>query len=193
MRGFRKKTKKQIEANIRAREFQRDEEDRIIVNMTVRDDSNFLSVFSESDTPVINDDVAEYLEYWTCTVPPHEPLTLRVHSCCIDAEEEVLYRRGIQEYYTREYIANEQVLKKNRLLVFFLTVTGILVLFLMAMYDYHIGHAIWTEVIDIVAWVLLWEAVDVGVLENRSLLENRWRYLSYLSMKVEYLCEDKTN
>ncbi len=41
---------------------QRDEQGRIIINMTVKDDSEFLSRFSERSTPVISSEVAEFLE-----------------------------------------------------------------------------------------------------------------------------------
>ena len=47
--------------------------------------------------------------------------------------------------------------------------------------------SLWSSVIDIVAWVLLWEAVDIGVLEARVTAIKRKRFLAYLSMKTEYI------
>ncbi len=44
--------------------------------------------------------------------------------------------------------------------------------------------------IDIIAWVLLWEAVDIGVFETRSLRLKRRRFLAYLAMKVEYMTSE---
>lgn len=169
------------------RRYSRDEENRIVVNMTVNDDSNFLSVFSQSDTPVISTDVAEFIENSTDSILPKEPLTLRIHSDCIDDREKELYRSGIKEYYSEKNIANERELKRNNMIMILLTIAGVFVLALQLVFEYKTGNLIWSEVLNIVAWVFLWEAVDIGAFENRHLRWKKKRYLSYLSMKIEYI------
>lgn len=166
--------------------YQKDEEKRVIVNMTVKDDSDFLSVFSENDTPVISTGVADFIEYSTNAIHPKEKLTLKIHSNCIDDREKVLYKEAIKEYYTEKYIANERELKRNNVIAFFLTLAGVLVLALKIFFEYRVSSLIWSEVVDIVAWVLLWEAVDISFFGNRALRIKRRHYLSYLDMKVEY-------
>ena len=79
-------------------QYKRDNENRIVIDMTVKDDSDFLSVFSQSDTPVISSEVAEFIENSTDSILPKEQLTLRIHSDCIDDNEKVLYRESIKEY-----------------------------------------------------------------------------------------------
>lgn len=179
--------KKDADIQMKMRRRQRDEEDRVLIHMTVKNDENFLSVFSESETPVISTEVAEFIENSTHSVPPRESLTLRIHSRCIDDREKVLYKKAIKEYYMEKYIANEQELKRNRLTVLLLTMAGVATLAAALLFDYHIGNAIWSEVIDIVAWVFLWEAVDIGVFENRMARSKKLRYLAFLSMKVAYV------
>lgn len=169
------------------RTYQRDEEDRIIVNMTVKDDSNFLSVFSEKDTPVISTEVADFIEHSTTSVNPKERLTLKIHSDCIDDQEKALYREAITEYYTEKYIANKRELKRNNIITLLLTVMGVTVLALAILFEYRMNSLIWYEVIDIVAWVLLWEAVDISAFGNRALRIKQKYCLAYLSMKVEYV------
>ena len=51
---------------------------------------------------------------------------------------------------------------------------------------FRINSNIWSEVVDIAAWVFLWEAVDIGTFKNRELRLKRKRYLAYMSMKVEF-------
>ena len=171
----------------KGRKFQRDSENRIIVNMTVKDDSDFLSVFSENATPVVSTQFAEFIENSTNSIHPKEQLTLRIHSNCIDDEEKVIYREAITEYYTEKYIASERERKRNNIVSFLLTLAGIFVLALEIIFDYKIGNPIWTEVIDIVAWVLLWEAVDISVFTNRALRVKCKRCLAYASMHIEYV------
>lgn len=165
----------------------RDSDGRIIVDMTVNDDTNFLSVYSENPSPVICTEAAAFIENCTAAIPPHEQLTLRIHSDCIDDLEKEIYRRAISEYYRKQYSANEIERKRNNLIVFLLTAAGVLTLlaevFLLEFTDYQI----WAEMIDIVAWVLLWEAVDISIFRNKALRMKRKRYFSYISMKIEYI------
>ena len=51
--------------------FQRDEKGRVLITMLVKDDSSFLSEFSKTETPIISDAVADFLEDST-----HSPFTL---------------------------------------------------------------------------------------------------------------------
>ena len=115
-----------------SRRFQRDDENRVIINMTVKDDSNFLSVFSQSDTPVINTEVAEFIENSTNSVLPKEQLTLRIHSDCIDDTEKAIYREAIKEYYREKRIADSRELNRNNIIALLLTVAGVAVLICMA-------------------------------------------------------------
>ena len=185
-RKFRER-KKEADRQMKARKYKRDDSGRIIIQMNVKDDANFLSEFSESATPVISTEVAEFIENETNAVPPNEDFTLQVYNDCIDDREEKVYSAAIKEYYMQKYIANEREIKRNRFAVLLLGIAGILVLAAELIFDYRVGNALWSSVIDIVAWVLLWEAVDIGVLEARVTAIKRKRFLAYLSMKTEYI------
>ncbi|MBR2926594.1 MAG: hypothetical protein IKC31_03330 [Clostridia bacterium] len=163
--------------------FEYDEEGRAIIDMTVSDDSSFLSVYSKHASPVISSEVAEFIENSTRSLPPKQALTLRIHSDCIDGREKELYRSAIGEYYSEKYHAERNELQFNFWAVLFLTLAGVVALVLAFWVDHHI----WSEVIDIAAWVFLWEAVDIGAFKNRESRHMRRRCLSYLSMKIEYV------
>ncbi len=186
MKSTIREIEKQADRKWKERKYQKDEDGRAILHMTVKNDDAFLSEFSESETPVIASQVAEFIEDRTYAIPPTEALTLRIHSDCIDEREEELYTQAIREYYLARYIANAEEIKKNRFWVIILGLLGVLVLTAEILYDYIVGNAIWTEVIDIVAWVLLWEATDIGLLATRDLRIKKKRLLAYLDMKVEY-------
>lgn len=175
-------------ANQRMREqtHQRDEEGRVILHMTVENDEGFLSAFSESGDPVISTDVADFLEETTHAVLPREPLTLRIHSQCIDDKEKELYRRAIKEFYTQRYIANQRELRRHLLAVFALAILGVGMLAFRIIFEACYANEIGIEVMDIIAWVFLWEAVDVGAFQSRLMRLKRQRYLAFLDMRVEY-------
>lgn len=182
----RKRIKKEIQEKSEQRKLVRDENGSIVINMIVKDDDGFLSEFSKYETPIISNDVAEFLEDSTQSVLPAEKLTLNVESDCIDEQEKVVYTKAIKEYYTERYVGNEREIKRNWLLVGVLAVLGVLFLAAAIFFDNSLNQTLWAEVIDIVAWVFLWEAVDIGVFHCRSLRVKRLRYLSFIAMTINY-------
>ena len=177
-----RQTKKDVDQRLSGRRRNRDSEGCIIIDMTVKNDDDFLSVYSTSQTPVISTGVAEFIENSTHSISPREHFALHIHSNCIDEGEKTEYAAAIKEYYAEKYIANKKELNLNRIIISILTLVGVIVLALA----FQIENAVWSEVIDIAAWVLLWEAVDIGVFKNREINLRRQRYLAYMSMKIVY-------
>lgn len=172
---------------IESKRREKDENGRAVINMTVKNDDSFLSAFSTTDAPIISSEVAEFLENSVENILPTEKLALCIHNSCIDSKEENLYRKGIKEYYSEKYISNEQKLKHNKMLVSLFGLVGVLILALAVYIGYHYDSPVWTEVIDIVAWVFVWEAVDIGAFQNRTLRVNRMRYHNLANMDVKFL------
>jgi len=81
-------------------------------------------------------------------------------------------------------------LSQNNVTAALLALAGVLCLGLMFVTERFGGNAIWTEVIDIVAWVFLWEAVDILFFRNRKLKGDKLRYVSFMNMNIEYLGGD---
>ena len=177
--------KKKADKSIAERVVKRDEDGNAIINMTVADDSYFLSPFAISDKPVIDNEVANFLENRTKGFLPKEQFTLNVYSDCIDDGEKKIYSKAIKEYFSEHYVANEREVERNVILSFILAVVGIAVLVLMIALENFFG-VIWTEVLDIVAWVFLWEAVYLYFFHNRSLKLKRYRYLALMSMNIRF-------
>ena len=167
-------------------ELKRDSENRIIIDMNVKDDSDFLSVYSTGEVPVINGEVAEFIENNTASVNPKENLTLRIYSTVIDDEEKALYKKAIKSYYTEKYKANGIELKKAHIISAILLIMGIFVLALAVLADYFFESDVWPEVIDIFAWVLIWESADISIFKSNLLRTNKKRYSSFINMNVEY-------
>lgn len=180
------KLQKILRENMVGREYRRDDEDRVVVDMYVKDDTNFLSEFSSNDTRVIDGSVAEFLENATHALPPSEPLALHIKSDCIDETEQRLYKAAIKEYYTEKYRANQREWRIQNRIALILGALGVLLLAFSVFWQYRFGGVIWAEVIDIAAWVFVWEAVDTKFFKMRELSHWRKRYAALISMKIEY-------
>ena len=187
MKQQRKEIKREVKKQSSERKYKRDADGRVIIDMTVKDDTDFLSAFSTGDTPVISSEVAEFLENSTHSILPKEQLTLRIHSDCIDDNEKEEYRQAIKEYYTERYITNDRELKRNAVIVLLLALAGVITLALAFFIEHQTANLFWTEVVDIIAWVFLWEAVDISAFKNRGLRLKRFRHLAFMSMRIEYI------
>lgn len=181
-----KKSKKDLCPNLPEKQYRHDDEGRIIIDMNVKDDTDFLSVFSATETPVISSEVAEFLENSTHSIRPDEQFTLRIKSNCIDETEQQIYKDAIKAYYAERYRANERELKIHNRIALCLAILGVLVLAFAIFWEYFMQSVLWAEVIDIVAWVFLWEAVDIKFFKTRELALQRKRYGALFSMKIEY-------
>ena len=182
-----KRSEKDIlrEAERRALERRTDAEGRAIIPMTVRDDSDFLSPFSEGATPLISADVAEYLEEKTEELPRGKELVLQIRSGCIDPAEQEAYRLGVKEFYLIRYLSVRRELRRNLLLALILAAAGMLLL-ATHLIDTHLGLPYWMELTDIVAWVFVWEAVDTLVFGSHEFRTQKRRYLAFMDMKIEF-------
>lgn len=156
------------------------------INMTVMDDGDFLSPYSPTDTPIVSGDVAEFLENGANKFLPKQSIELNVYSNCIDDDEKAVYDEAIRNYFNLKLDGMKLALRRNLIVSVIFTVIGILGLVAMVLIDHFFGKAIWTEVVDIFAWVFVWEAVDQFFIERRKLLLDRKKYQAFTEMKINY-------
>ena len=49
------------------------------------------------------------------------------------------------------------------------------------------NSVLWMRVFDIVAWVFIWEAVDIIAFKCKELKINQLKYLNLIDMKIEFI------
>ena len=59
-------------------------------------------------------------------------------------------------------------MKRNYILALIMFIIGVLVFSLMFILDHFFANSLglWKEVIDVVAWVFIWESVDIAFIEK---------------------------
>ncbi|MBQ7924313.1 MAG: hypothetical protein IJ329_03300 [Clostridia bacterium] len=180
--------KRELKNRRGAREKERDNDGRVIVDFCVHSDDDFLSPYSLRSSAELSTDAGEFIERSLETVPVKEQVRLRVHSNVITNEEQVAYTEAISSFYHDKY---ESVRREKRRLVVLAAVMAIIgVLALTVMIGLEVTGtrtAVISEIIDVFAWVFLWEAVDLLCFQLLALRLKSWRYLSLLACVVEYL------
>lgn len=144
-----------------------DEENRAILTLKVTDNTNFLSPFY-FEKPVISNDVAEYLKLNKRLLLWKIGLTIHIKSNVITDKEKELYAKAIKEYFKTSIIYDTRKKKTNYILSTILFLIGILVFAFMFLLDYLFADSLglWKEVIDVIAWVFIWEAIDIAFIER---------------------------
>lgn len=179
-----KELKRQMDARVRHDEIERDEEGRAVISMTVLKDEDFLSDFSAGSRPVVSSEVAEFLGESAMGLMPKEPLCIQIYSDCIDEREEKVYFSALREYYVRHYKQNQRDLRRNLLLSLIMAIIGVLGLTAVVLLSFFGDMPVLVEVIDIFAWVFLWEAVDQFFLERGVLRIERNRCLRFIEARI---------
>ncbi|NLC92674.1 MAG: hypothetical protein GX677_04320, partial [Treponema sp.] len=105
---------------------EKDADGRSIIDMVVKDDSNFLSPYY-GKYPVINSEVAEYLDNSQKAVLPKSEIKIRIKSNEIDDNEKIIYEEAIKNHYQYVKLQILKELLSNRWTPFVMFIVGIIV------------------------------------------------------------------
>lgn len=149
-----------------------DEDGRAILKMKVSDDSSFLSPFY-FDKPILSNEAADYLLSHKMILLWRGGVHIKLISDAITEGEEPVYRQAIKGYFEESALRGKRTMRRNYVLSALLFLIGLLVFALMFILDHFLGDGLgmWSEVIDVIAWVFIWEAVDIAFIEK---LENSY-------------------
>ena len=178
--------KRETSARLKRQNTARDEQGRTLINMTVRDDSTFLSPYSHSAAEVISSETAEFIRDSALGHKPKEEFALHIYSDCIDGAKQETYTDAIHSYFERNFIDNAREMFINTIQALVMFTIGVIALVVMIVAERLGWGQIWIECIDIFAWVFLWESVDVFFLERMTLRRRAKRHLAFIRMDVKF-------
>lgn len=164
----------------------RDNEGNTIINISVKDDSNFLSPYSCAGKPVISTDTAEFLKHEISTLKQNEKVHFVIESEVIDQNEQHLYPQAVKNYYTTKVKTGKTELKRNALASLIMLILGIMVFTTIIILNSYNAQTILLNVLDVVAWVFIWEAVDLFVFKRTALKKEHIINLKLLTAKFTF-------
>lgn len=168
------KTIRRIKKAALAARAETDENGKSVIRMSVSDDGGFLSPYSDSAESVISSDVAAYLDNAAEGLDLKRPVHIIMSGATIDEDEKKIYPTAIRKYYRGRIADTGARLTKNLISSIVMAIIGAAIL--AACVFLHINDvSVVAELVDIVAWVFAWEAVDLLFLE-RPLLRREQLY-----------------
>lgn len=166
------------------KEFEKDEDCRTIINISVSDKSQILSPFHYENKEIINEEFAGLLDNIIISVPPKQKVRLNLKCGNISDNEKEKFAHATKNYYQNKII-DSQLRIKNALIVFSISlVLALVFLALLFVSNFFNGPFILNEVIDILVWIFLWEAFDIVIFQRSLLRLERQRYNALYKCKI---------
>lgn len=169
---------------------ERDADGRVILHMTVRDDSGFLSPYC-GDKPIISSEVADYLDNAASAYPGKNAFALYIKSDVITDEEARVYDAAIRNFYRNRMKKSRRDVTRNLFAAIAMLLMGVLVFSLLFFLEHRGLGEMMTNILDIAAWVFVWEAIDLYFLERHKLIAEHRVSEKYVNADIRFLKDDK--
>lgn len=160
------------------------EDGKKVINLSVSDDSDFLSPYSAEGKPQISGEVAEFLNHSVKQLKVKDEVRFVVHSSVIDDDEKVVYKKAIENYYLTEAVETKAQLKRNALLSIIMLFIGAIIFSIAIVLEYREFQLLWLDILDVAAWVFVWESVDLFVLQRAALKAELLKYYKMISAEI---------
>lgn len=136
------------------------------IHVKINSREELFSQYSNSDEQ-LNAELSEYVREKCKSVPFDEDPTVVIHGDCgADAK---CVANAFKNNYRAEYVAARKTVTRNTLLSIIMTIFGIITLSLLFALHYLFDNVYVTTILEIAAWVFIWEAVDCFFLQRPTL------------------------
>jgi len=160
-----------------------------LIKLHINDVDYFLSPLSVDGVPCISDETAFLLNYYlkNMSVDSDEKIFFEITGHNLSLAEQELYRKAIKNYYREEFLDVQDDMKQNRRNTILMLISGAFFILLRLFLPLTIGWRLdFLEPINIVAWVFLWEAVELQIFKRPKLKEIQIRNLKILEAEIEF-------
>lgn len=148
-----------------------------IINVIINENDYILSPFSDKN-PLISRQLAEYLEDNIDYKLLNKKIVLKIICCEENMNNLDIYRFAIKNTYQRKYHNTKKQINQLMVIAIIMFLIGVIILSFALVLDYLDKNILLFEVYDIIAWVFIWEAVDVFFFRRLLLIyKNRWNKL----------------
>jgi hypothetical protein len=151
---------KNVRSRIAKDTFDYDEEGRVIIEVKVADPDYLLSPYKE-EQEIISGETATFIDNLVKSAPKDKNLHLKLYCKNYTPDKRDVYKRAVENYYVNEFADKDRQLEHNLFMamtMFVLGVIGFALLYLM-----NVWGVPWIicELVDVAAWVFVWETVDL--------------------------------
>ncbi len=142
---------------------------RAIISLRIENMDDMIHPLSSKKRPILNNDVAEYIEKCVDDIPFYYPIIIKVEKEDFTDDEEILVKRLIHNYFGLELSDRVADLEFNRWKSIILFIIGVVIIFLsFVLMNLGLSSFI-VEMVSIFGTFAFWEFADSLVLERNEL------------------------
>ena len=157
-----------------------------IVDIKIDSKEQLYSAYSFSGDK-LNSEFGDYVFEKAKNVPFKDDITIRIHSNdSIDADE---VNRALKSHYRAEYREAKKSVGRMTLIACIMTVLGIIALTALILMNRFTDNFYINSIIEIAAWVFVWEAVDYFFLQ-RPVEKAKCVLIQRIYMSKIEICKD---
>ena len=143
---------------------------KLTLHVKIDDESQLYSNYSYSGdnlSPELSDYLKEKAEH-ALPLPPKENFIVQIHTQNNNLRLPDI-TRCIHRHFHNEYDAEKRKLRNNSRLALVLFTLGMVALVLQFFAEEYVDNFFLTEILNVAAWVFIWGAVEVFVLERYNI------------------------
>lgn len=107
------------------------------IKLTIHDDSDVVSPYSEPGKPVISGELADYLENIASNYLPSQPIAITFYSDCVDDKEQATFDKAVKNYFSFKAAEMRREIAQNTIMSLIFTIIGVVSLTVMFILSAH--------------------------------------------------------
>lgn len=147
-----------------------------IVDIAVADLDDFYSPYSPKGYKLLNPEMVEYIDEYAKGIPISQELTLRISAENQSVEAKERIEKTIRRTYAEKIANINEDLQRNLLSSIIFMIIGLIFLVGVIITSAFKFSDVIYEVLDIISWVFIWEAVDVFFMERHKKRVEKIKY-----------------
>ena len=161
------------------------------INIKAENKAAIFSDYNYDSNEVLNPNLEAFLVEKAKSIPPKSNLRVKIFTDdCVDENEvKVAYKNK----FKGDFEELEQELRRNMLFALTMLILGVLFIGFLILEMHFLNNYILSTILEIAAWVFIWEAVDSFFLERSVIKRKRYQMarLYYAELEVVTLDFDK--
>ena len=161
-----------------------DYDDITTINIKAEDKKAIFSEYNYDSNEILNSNLSDFIMEKERDIPLKSQIRVKIftNDDVNEKEVEMAYRNK----FKNEFQEQEQELKKNLLFALIMLVLGVLFMGFLILELYLLNDFIFSTVLEIAAWVFIWEAVDSFFLRRSEMRRIRFHLarLYYAELEI---------
>lgn len=163
-----------------------DSEGRAIVDIKIKDKSEVLSPFVIDGQEVINAEFANLIDNTVKSIPPNQSINLNIDCDKLTDSDKTSFALAIKNYYKNSTLDSQRKMDNNTKILLLMLVLSIISLTALFLVNFFSVNWLIVELVNIVAWVFIWESIDLFVFQRSMQRYEKLRYLALYNCHITY-------